>query len=335
MFSGSISKIAIVFAVAIAFCQSQSAGPAYAKTKVKYGTLRIQSNPAGLPLLVDGKSFGQTTTDFQVIDLEPGVHTITLKLPSGELWTRDLEILPGRIKCVSLNYKPGAPAPKSPCPFPLNISAPSQVAEGEIITYTADVSYGGNSPLAYTWTISPANARILSGAGTPTITVDSTGLAGRRIEATLVVDDGSGDAVCRQVSRASTYVPPPPPRESSAKQFDVCCSCSYDDQKARLDNLAVELQNDPSTTAYIIAYAGRRSRAGQADRLNARARDYIVTQRGVDSSRIAVMNGGFREEDCVELWVVPSGAKPPKPTPTVQAGDARPTSEPIRKRSGM
>jgi hypothetical protein len=296
--------------------------------------LRIQSNPGGLPLEIDGKPFGQTSTDFRAFDLEPGLHTIVLTLPSGKLWTREIDLLPARIKCVSLNYKPGAPPPpKSPCPFPLNISAPAQVAEGEIVTYTADVSYGGSSPLSYTWTISPANARILSGVGTPTITVDSTGLAGQRIEAVLVVDDGSGDAMCRQVSRASTYVPPPPPRESPAKQFDVCCSCSYDDQKARLDNLAVELQNDPSTTAYIIAYAGRRSRAGQADRLNARARDYIVTQRGVDSSRVAVMNGGFREEDCVELWIVPSGAKPPKPTPTVQAGDVRPKAEPARPRS--
>ena len=333
MWTGSITKFVVLLAIAIVFCQSQSAGTVYAKKKPKYGTLRVQTNPGGLPIAIDGNSFGQTSTDFRSIDLEPGMHTVVLTLPTGDLWTREIDLPAGRIKCVSLNYKPGAPPPpKSPCPFPLNISAPSQVSEGEIITYTADVSYGGSSPLTYTWTISPANARILSGAGTPTITVDSTGLAGHRIEAVLVVDDGSGEALCRQVSRASTYVPPLPPRENPAKQFDVCCSCSYDDQKARLDNLAVELQNDPSTTAYIIAYAGRRSRAGQADRLNTRARDYIVKERGVDASRIAVMNGGFREEDCVELWVVPSGAKPPRPTPTVQAGDARPIVEPVRQR---
>jgi hypothetical protein len=109
-----------------------------------------------------------------------------------------------------------------------------------------------------------------------------------------------------------------------SKQFDVCCSCSFDDQKARLDNLAVELQNDPSTSTYVIAYGGRTSRVGQADLLGTRARDYLVTNRGIDQSRITVMNGGFREEDCVELWVIPRGATPPQPTPTVQAGDVRP-----------
>ena len=33
-----------------------------------------------------------------------------------------------------------------------------------------------------------------------------------------------------------------------AREFDECNSCSFDDQKARLDNLAVELQNDPIHT---------------------------------------------------------------------------------------
>jgi hypothetical protein len=36
-----------------------------------------------------------------------------------------------------------------------------------------------------------------------------------------------------------------------------------------------------------------------------------------------VLNGGFREDDCVELWIVPSGATPPRPRPTVQPGDTR------------
>ena len=114
------------------------------------------------------------------------------------------------------------------------------------------------------------------------------------------------------------------------RQFDVCCSCSFDDQKARLDNLAVELQNDPTATTYVIAYGGRTSRIGQADLLGDRARNYLVAQRGIDQSRITVINGGFREEDSVELWIIPSGAIPPQPTPTVQAGDVRPAA-PVRR----
>jgi hypothetical protein len=212
----------------------------------------------------------------------------------------------------------------------VNLSTHAEVTEGELITFTSDTDYSGAATLNYTWTLSPGSARIQGGAGTPTITVDSTGFAGQRITATLVVDDGSGEPNCRQVAQASTNVRPPPPVEHPSREFDVCCSCSFDDQKARLDNLAVEMQNDPSTTSYVIAYGGRTSRIGQADLLGDRARDYLVAHRGIDQSRIVVMNGGFREEDCVELWVVPSGAKVPVPTPTVQAGDARPGSAPRR-----
>ena len=330
---GLYCKLAFAAFIALTFCVAQPASTAYAKRKpAKHGTLKIRTEPAGFPLEIDGRSYGATTAGDSSFDLESGVHTIVITLPDGQLWRRQFTLDAGRIKCVALNYRPAPPRPKSPCPYPVNVSAPSQVNEGEIITYTADVAYSGDSALNYTWTVSPANARILSGAGTPTITVDSTGLAGQTITATLVVDDGSGDPTCRQQAMASTVVPPTPPRENPPRQFDVCCSCSFDDQKARLDNLAVELQNDQSTTSYIISYGGRTGRIGQADRLGARARDYLVSQRGIDPSRIVVVNGGFREEDCVELWVVPSGATAPQPTPTVQAGDVRPSKETPRRR---
>ena len=254
-------------------------------------------------------------------------------LPNGQHWTREIDLPAGRIKCIALNYRIPPPT-KSPCPFPINVSAPSTVNEGEIITYTADVAYSGTAGLSYRWSVSPANANIIGGDGTPTITVDSTGLAGQRITATLVVDDGSGDDMCRQSAQASTRIPPHEKRIIVGREFDTCCSCSYDDQKARLDNLAVALQNDPTTTTYVFAYGGRTSPVGQADRLLARARDYLVSQRAIDSSRIILINGGFREEDCVEVWIVPQGATPPTATPSVQPGDVRPGPAPRPRSRG-
>lgn len=320
----NLFKIAFAFALAVTFCLAQPSS-AYAKRKpAKHGVLKIRTNPGGFPLELDGKASGETSTTDRSFDLTPGLHTIAILLPDGQRWTREFSLDAGRIKCVALNYRAAAPLVALPCPYPVNLSTPSEVNDGEIITFTSDVSYSGSSPLTHTWTLSPNGARILSGAGTPTITVDSTGLAGQRIVATLVVDDGSGESACRQTVQAATFVKPLPHSENPAKEFDVCCTCTYDDQKARLDNLAVELQNDPTTTTYIIAYGGRTSRLGEADRLGARALDYLVAQRGIDTSRVTVLNGGYREEDCVELWLVPRGATPPQATPTVQPGDVRP-----------
>ena len=331
--SAICARLTCAIFVALTFCFVEAAPSVYAKRKpAKYGTLKLRTNPGGLPLQLDGKPQGLTTTGDRSFNLDPGLHNIVITLPDGELWAREFSLEAGRIKCVALNYRPTPPPAMSPCPYPVNVSAPSQVSEGEIITYTADLNYSGSSTLTYTWTVSPASARVLSGVGTPTITVDSTGLAGQRITATLLVDDGSGEAACRQSAHASTFIPPLPPRENPVREFDVCCNCSYDDQKARLDNLAVELQRDPSVSTTIIAYAGRNSRVGQGDFLMSRARDYLVDSRGIDPSRVTVINGGFRDEDCVELWVVPRGAKPPQPMPTLQPSDARPPRDGSRTR---
>jgi hypothetical protein len=327
-------KFASLILLALLFVVASSSINVSAKTKkAKNGTIKILTTPGGLLLTIDGKEKGETTTEYRAIDLDPGVHNVVVRLPNGHLWTREIEIPAGRIKCIVVNYRPLPPLAKSPCPFPVNVSAPKTVGEGEIITYAADVAYSGTAGLRYRWTLSPASARIMSGANSPTITVDSTGLGGQRITATLAVDDGSADPSCMQTAQAVSVVAPEEKKIIVAREFDECNNCTYDDQKARLDNLAVELQNDPTTRAYIIAYGGRTSPIGQVERLMARAREYLIGQRGIDGSRIEVVNGGFREQDSVELWIVPSGAAPPRATPTVQAGDLQPTG-PVRRRRG-
>lgn len=318
------SKLKFVFAALIVstFFVAQPAFNVAAKPKkAKYGTIKILTTPGGLLLTIDGKPRGETTTEYRAIDLEPGIHNVVITLPNGRFWTRDIEVPAGRVKCVVVNYHPLPPLPKSPCPFPVNISAPQQVTDGEIITYTADAAYSGTANLRYTWKVSPSSARIISGLGSPTLSVDSTGLGGQRIVATLTADDGSSDPACAQSAQAVSIVAALEKRVIVAREFDECNSCAFDDQKARLDNLAVELQNDPTTRAYIIAYGGRMSPLGQVEVLMSRAREYLIGQRGIDASRLVIVNGGFREEDSVELWMVPSGATPPRATPTVKAGD--------------
>ncbi len=315
------------FAVIALFALVLFAVPAtttFAKDKkAKYGTIKLLTNPGGLLVMIDGKPYGETTTDNRAFDLDPGLHTLQVRLPNGKFWVREVELPAGRVKCVVVNYRPLPPLPKSPCPFPVSISAPNQVTEGEIITYNADVAYSGDSALKYTWKVTPSSAHVISGLGTPTLSVDSSGLGGQRITATLTADDGSSDPACAQSAQVVSLIAPIKKVVIVAREFDECNNCTFDDQKARLDNLAVELQNDPTTRAYIIAYGGRMSPVGQVEKLMNRAREYMVTQRGIDASRLSVVNGGYREDDSVELWIVPSGATAPQATPTVQAGEIK------------
>jgi len=335
----AFGKLAFAAFLAFTFCVAHPTSTAYAKKRklAKYGSIKILSTPGGLPIEIDGKAEGETTTDYRSFDRDPGLHTIVIILPNGQRWTREIDLQAGHIKCVAINFKASPPVVHSPCPYPVSLSVDAEVDDGQVITFTADTAYEGNALLNYNWTVTPSSAKILTSVGSR-ITVDSTSLGGQRVTATVVVDDGSGEAACRQTAQASTLVRrPPEDHVYPSRQFDVCCSCSFDDQKARLDNLGVELQNQPSSTTYIIAYGGRSSRVGQADMLGARARDYLVTNRLIDGSRVTVINGGYREEDCVELWIVPTGATPPQATPTLQPGDVRPAYTPrrrIRRRRG-
>ena len=184
-------KAAVIGLMAIAFVLASTSSTAYAAKKVKYGQLEISTNPGGFPLRIDGQPQGDTSTTVRVIELQPGHHNIEILLPNGGKWVRDFDIERARKVCVNLNYHPKKyTVTKSPCPYPVNISAPVSVNDGDLITFTSDVAYGGTAPLTYTWTVSPAEARIVSGAGTATITVDSTNLGNQRVMATLVVDDG-------------------------------------------------------------------------------------------------------------------------------------------------
>src|SRR5262245_34245391 len=136
--STKVSKFALL--IAVAFCAFMSSGTADAKPKkVKYGAIKILTTPGGMALSIDGRFYGETTTDYRTIDLEPGIHSVVVTLPSGQPWIREVELPAGRIKCIVVNYHPSLPPPTSPCPFPVNISAPSNVNEGEIITYNSDV----------------------------------------------------------------------------------------------------------------------------------------------------------------------------------------------------
>jgi hypothetical protein len=318
---------AVAALVAMLACTSLLTFGAHAKQKNKKnqqqpitGRIEVSTNPGGYPITIDGSPAGETTDYVRAIELEPGTHTVAIQFPNNTQWSQVFQIVAGRKNCIALNYRPrtiSVPAiAASPCPYPVNVTAPASVNDGDIVTFAADVNYTGPSALNYTWTVSPPAARILSGAGTPTITVDSSGLGNHRVTAILVVDDGSGDRSCRQTAQAATGVGALP-QISSPKRFDEFPSIAFDDDKARLDNMAIELQNNPGSTGYVIAYAGRRSRAGEAERMGKRALDYLTTARGISRDRVVFVNGGYREANAFELWLVPQGAQPPQATPTL------------------
>jgi hypothetical protein len=195
------------------------------------------------------------------------------------------------------------PPPRPICPN-VTMSCPDVQQAGAPITFTASISGGtpGVTPV-YNWKISAG--KILSGQGTQTITVDTTGLAGQPISATVEVEGYNLE--CRASCQSSVPAPPNPTK------FDEIGEIQRDDEKARLDVFAIELQNSPGAQGYVIAYGSRNKRFGTGQQRGERAKEYLTGTRGIDASRVVIVDGGPRQTGSMELWIVPPGATPPRP----------------------
>ena len=100
-------------------------------------------------------------------------------------------------------------------------------------------------------------------------------------------------------------------------KFDEYGDLPFSDEKARLDNFAIQLVNDEDMRGYIIVYAGRKATVAEAQVRGMRARDYLISARKINPERLKAIDGGHREELTIELYVLPKDVdvKPPgRPT---------------------
>jgi len=188
--------------------------------------------------------------------------------------------------------------PNRVCPN-VTVSCPDAADEGAPVNISATVVSAGTPPVAtYNWSVSTGT--ITSGQGTSSITVDTSGKGGQTITATVEV--GGPDPTCTRTWSCSVPVRGKPPLP---RKFDEYGNIRFNDEKARLDNFAIQLQNEPTAQGYIYGY-GSCGSEGQ-ERAN-RAKDYLVNTRGIDAGRLVVVDGGCKPELKVELWIVPQGA---------------------------
>jgi hypothetical protein len=106
-------------------------------------------------------------------------------------------------------------------------------------------------------------------------------------------------------------------QQPAARLTDSFGEIQWSDLMARLDNFAIELQNEPRAKGLIAAYAARPKFPGWPLRRAYSAIDYLINTRGLDAARLSAVNGAPRDVIGFELWVVPPGsATPVKPFDT-------------------
>jgi hypothetical protein len=213
------------------------------------------------------------------------------------------------------------PAPQ--CPV-VRVSCPDAVRSGGEVNFSAEVvGAGATFKPTFEWQVSAGS--IVSGQGTALLRVDSTGLGQHVVTATVEVAGLS--PVCERKASCST----PVVSDIIGCGFDEYGNIKFDDEKARLDNFAIELQNDPTAQGHMICYGGRRGYKGEAMRRCERAKGYLSDVRGIEAARVVTVDGGFREELTVKLTIVPSGATPPAPTPTVDLSEVEFIKPPTKR----
>jgi len=143
-----------------------------------------------------------------------------------------------------------------------------------------------------------------------------------------VSQDGTVTAVSyipsvRDIDLRCSGFPPEDATTARYKHFDEYLKKVVIDETARLDNFAVELLNNQHLIGYIIAYAGRSARVGEAKKDVNEIRAYLTTKRNLEPKRLVTIDGGHREHSTIELYLVPRELPPPAPTPTIGTAEVQ------------
>lgn len=106
-------------------------------------------------------------------------------------------------------------------------------------------------------------------------------------------------------------------------RWDQYGALDAESESARLDSFVIMLGQRKDLKGYMVVYAGRVACLGEARVRGVRARNYLIKTRGLDPTRIVVIDGGHRKESLVELYAIPQYAEPPTAVPTIAAGQVK------------
>ncbi len=269
----------------------------------------------------------------------PGTYTVKGHVSEG--------VKPGQMADCTASY-----TVKQFEPPTISCSAnPSTVRPGDSSTITATGNSPQNRPLTYSYS---ASAGSVTGSGT-TATLSTAGAAPGTVTVTCnVVDDKGQSASATTTVTINAPPPPPAPTTSSLCTLDFQLDKRRptrvnNEAKACLDDVALSLQRSSdaklalvgnSTQAEKDALAKqqkRKTKTPPVDPAAARAvnaKDYLVTEKGIDASRISVYTGST-DGETVTTTLVPAGATLSTPGTPVDESTVKPVArKPLPVRGG-
>lgn len=207
---------------------------------------------------------------------------------------------------------------------------PSSVNSGDSSTITASAVSPQNRPLSYSYT---STAGAVSGTGsTATLSTPKLdpGAPNSSIGVTCNAVDDKGNTASAQTS-VSVIAPPAPPPPPAPKTSSLCTvdferdtkrpTRVDNEAKACLDDVALKLQS--ASDAKLALVGDEDAKEQKIDAKNAKkknnkkptfaaarvvnTKDYLVTEKGIDASRVTVYTGATADQN-VTTTLVPTGA---------------------------
>ncbi|MDE3199426.1 MAG: hypothetical protein KGN79_00790 [Acidobacteriota bacterium] len=206
-------------------------------------------------------------------------------------------------------------------------SSPATIKPGESSTITASAVSPQNRPLTYSYSASSGS---IEGSGA-SATFSSAGAPTGAVNISCKVADDKNHTASADTS-VTIVAPPPPP----VPHTRTLCSMSFDQDarrptrvdnqaKACLDEVALDLQKESDAKLVIVGsssaaekektarqekYAARHKRAKVMEFAAQRAvnaKDYLVTEKGIDASRISIATSSMDGQSAAN-YLVPAGA---------------------------
>ena len=268
-----------------------------------------------------GASGNGTTTTIQTASLEPGNYTVKGDVKEGKSGKEGLK--PGQAADCSASFTVKAFEPPT-----ISCSvAPTTIKPGDSATVNCTGMSPQNRSLTYSYT---TTAGTVTGSGT-TAQYSSAGAPTGAVGITGKVADDKGHTASADTS-LTIVAPPPPPQPKT----QALCSISFatdakrptrvdNEAKACLDEVALDLQRQADAKAVVVGesnakeadltakqekIAARRKKATVthfAAQRAINAKDYLVTEKGIDASRVSTATG-TTDGQTVEDYLVPAGA---------------------------
>lgn len=258
-----------------------------------------------------------TTGSVATGSLAPGNYTVNCGVKEGKAGKEGLKPWQSASATATFTVKAFEP-PTVSCS-----ANPTTIKPGETATVTAMGMSPQNRPLTYAYS---AAAGTITGTGS-TAVFSSTGAPTGTTAITCTVSDDKG-----QTANANTGVTITAPYVAPIPHTQALCSITFSNDKKRpsrvdneakacLDEVALDLQRQSDAKAVVVGDATANEKNPPVKRHAKKAKkvedlaaeravntkEYLVTEKGIDASRINVATG-TTDGQKVEDYLVPSGA---------------------------